>query len=121
MDSLPEQIAALRNRKTELEECNNNTQNENHILSRSVGPFGDEALSIVTVPTKGGNVEKVHGFDGSSEKARCPSAGSVRSAKSSGVTWNESVVEHSVQSTTRNSKEEDIVRPRYGSYIHVTR
>lgn len=112
MDSLPEQIAALRNRKVELDECNNNSQNESHLLSRAVSALGDEALSIVTVPTKGGDGEKVHGFDGSNETVRCPSAGSVRSAKSSGVTWNESVVEHSVQSTSRYSKEEDVVRPR---------
>ncbi|KAH6936398.1 hypothetical protein HPB50_016458 [Hyalomma asiaticum] len=112
MDSLPEQIAALRDRKVELDECNNNSRNESHLLSKSVSALGDEALSIVTVPTKGGDVEKMHVFDGSSEKVRCPSAGSVRSAKSSGVTWNESVVEHSVQSTTRYSKDEDGVRPR---------
>nr|XP_054930120.1 proton channel OtopLc-like [Dermacentor andersoni] len=113
MDSLPEKIGVLRDRKVELDECNNNSQNESHLLSRAVSALGDEALTVVTVQTKGGDAERVSGFDGRKEKSRSPSAGSVRSAKSSGVTWNESVVEHSVQSTTRYSKDEDVLRPRY--------
>ncbi|XP_072143710.1 uncharacterized protein [Dermacentor andersoni] len=112
MDSLPEKIGVLRDRKVELDECNNNSQNESHLLSRAVSALGDEALTVVTVQTKGGDAERVSGFDGRKEKSRSPSAGSVRSAKSSGVTWNESVVEHSVQSTTRYSKDEDVLRPR---------
>lgn len=102
MDSLPEQLAALRDRKVEFAECNNNSENEDHLVSTKASAVADEPLSTVTLPAKCGD----------QDKACCPSAGSVRSSKSAGVTWSQSVIEHAVQSTTRYSKEEDVARPR---------
>lgn len=115
MDSLPERIAALHGRAVESDECNNNSKNESHLLSKSAGVLADGALSVAMASIQAEPQRKCgHGFAKGQERSFCRTANGspLRSPKSPGVTWDECVVEHAVKTTPRGPKEEDVARPR---------